>query len=138
MTNEPAGIIRVGKVTEFDEKTLRARVEFSDLGIVSHWLPVLVTNTKLTKDSIYLDEGEHVVCLMLGTGVEAGFIAGAFYDDKNPPVIQDKDKRTVNFDDETSITYDRASHVLSIDCVNEIVINATNHIKLTAGRIDLN
>lgn len=135
--NQPA-IVRAGKVTQFDKDTLRARVQFPDMGIISHWLPLLVMNTLKTRDTYYLDEGEHVICLMMGTGAETGFILGAIYDDKNKPSIQDKDKRTVTFDDDTTIIYDRKGHKLLIDCSGEIEINARKHIALNAPRIDLN
>lgn len=137
-SNEYPSSIRVGHVTEFDCNKLRARVSFSDMGIISHWLPVLITNSLNTKDSCYLDPGEHVVCLMQGTGCESGFVLGAIYDDKCQPVIKDPDTRSVTFDDGTSIKYDRKEHVLTIDCVNEVIIKAAQHISLQAGRIDIN
>ena len=136
--NESSSTLRIGKVTEFDAEKLRARVNFPELGIISHWLPLLVMNTLKTKDTYYLDEGEHVACIMRGTGTEAGYILGAIYDDKNTPEIQDRGKRTVKFDDDTLIEYDRKEHKLTIDCSGDIEIKAKGHIGLTAGRIDFN
>lgn len=136
--NESASSLRVGKVTEFDPDKLRARVNFPDMGIISHWLPLLVKNTLNTKDTYYLDEGEHVVCLMNGTGAESGYILGAIYDDKNTPQEHSKDLRRVKFDDGTVILYDREEHKLMIDVAGDIEITASGHMKFTAERIDLN
>lgn len=137
-SNTSPSTLRVGHVTEFNPETLCARVNFPELGITSYWLPLLVMNTLKTHDEYFLDEGEHVVCLMQGTGLESGFVLGAIYDAKNKPPVHDPDKRSVTFDDDTFITYDRKNHKLVIDCSGEIEINAKNHIVLNAARIDLN
>ena len=136
--NESGSILRVGKVSAFDAGTLRARVNFPDMGIVSHWLPVIIMNSAKTKDTHYLDAGEHVVCVMQGTGAEAGYVLGAIYDDKNRPEIQDENVRSVKFDDGTLITYDRQGHKLAVNVSGDIEIIATGKVKILAERIDLN
>ncbi len=138
ITNESPCVLRTGKVTDFDAKTLRARVLFPDLAVVSHWLPVMKINSLNTKDTSYLDEGEHVICLMSGTGIEAGYVLGAIFDDKNLPAIQNKDIRSVKFDDGTTITYNRNTHKLTVNVSGDIEVVAEGHIKFTAERIDLN
>ena len=115
-----------------------ARVEFPDMGIISHWLPLIVPNSLKNHDELHLDEGEHVACLMAGTGTESGVILGAFYDDKNKPPVQDKDIRSVSFEDGTTVTYNRKDSIMKIECVGDIEITAAGNIKLTASRIDLN
>ncbi len=132
--------MRIGKVTEFNAKKMQARVKFTDMGIISHWLPLLVSNSINTKDTHYLDEGEHVACLMQGTGAETGYVLGAIYDDKNYPEIpgQDPDIRRVKYDDGTEILYDRKEHKLMIDVKGDVEITASGHMKFSAERIDLN
>ena len=136
--NEAGSVLRVGKVTEYDAATQRARVNFPELRIISHWLPVIAMNTLKTHDTHYLDAGEHVVCLMNGTGTESGYVLGAIYDDKNKPQECGQDIRSVKFDDDTTMTYDRGSHKLFINVQGDIEIVAKGHMQLTAERIDLN
>ena len=130
--------MRVGKVTEYDAAAQRARVNFPDMGIISHWLPVINMNSLKTHDTHYLDAGEHVVCIMNGTGTESGYVLGAIYDDKNKPQECGQDIRNVRYDDGTMISYDRGNHKLMIDVAGDIEMTASGNIKLTAGRIDLN
>ena len=127
--------LRFGHVTEYDSSRHMARVNFPDLGITSYWLPVIVSNSLKNHDETHLDAGEHVTCMMNG---EIGVILGAFYDDKNKPLVQDADTRAVTFDDGTIITYSRKEHKLTIDCTGDIEIIAAGNISLKAERIDLN
>ena len=89
--NEESASLRIGHVTEYDKELHRARVEFSDLGIVSHLLPI-VTRKVLplegegilrNDDVLPLSVGEHVVCLVRGNGAESGVILGCIFDEKN-------------------------------------------------------
>lgn len=110
---------RVGYVSVYDEEKHRARVRFPELdNLVSYWLPILTTNTKKNHDETPLDVDERVFCVMLGTGLEAGFIVGAFYDEKNKPPVKEKDTRSVIFEDEeknaSEFSYDRKKHFAKI------------------------
>ena len=139
MNTEQCAIIRYGYVSDYDAKRHMARVIFPDKdNLVSDWLPVLVHNALKNHDEVHVDIDEHVACLMLGNGIEAGLILGAIYDNENRPVKADNDIRSVKFSDGTSIIYDRKEHRLAIDCKGDIAIHATGNIKLTASRIDLN
>ena len=125
--------LRFGHVTEYDPSRHMARVNFPDLGITSYWLPVLVSNTLKNHDEVHLDIGEHVACMMNG---EAGVILGAFYDDKNKPVVQDADIRAVTFDDGVRVMYDREAHSLLIDSPELISVDG-ERINLNAGTMGL-
>lgn len=115
--------LRFGHVTEYDAARHMARVNFPDLGITSYWLPVLVSNSLKNHDETHLDIGEHVACMMNG---EAGVILGAFYDDKNKPMIRNPEIRSVTFPDGTQITYDREQHSLEVLGPESISITADN------------
>lgn len=144
--NENVSALRFGHVTEYDPARHMARVNFPDLGITSWWLPVLTSNTLKNHDEVHADIGEHAACLMSGEGAEIGVVLGAFYDDKNKPVIQDADIRSVIFEDGTKVTYNRKEHKLLIAVEGDIEITASGNIdmtasgnmKLRASRIDLN
>ena len=136
--NEQPSTLRFGRVKEYDKKRHMATVTFPDMGIVSDWLPVLVPNSLRNHDELPLDKGEHVACIMAGTGTECGVILGAFYDDTNKPPVADENIRAVTFSDGTTITYDRKEHVMTVKCVGDITIEAAGNITLKAARIDLN
>lgn len=126
MDNEAPSILRTGHVTQYDPKSHRARVLFSDLNITSYWLPILTHNTLKNHDEFHLDIGEHVACIMLGNGCEMGFILGAFYDAKNTPPVHDQNIRAITFSDNTKITYDRKEHSLTIQSPHKITVKATS------------
>ena len=138
--NEEAGAHgRFGYVSAYDPARHMARIKFPDKGdLVSAWLPVAVPNSLKNHDELHLDVGEHVYCSMMGNGLESGVVLCATYDDKNKPPVAEQDKRAVTFEDGTKITYDRAEHLLKVECVGDIEIHAKGKIKLTATRIDLN
>ena len=99
--------MRFGHVTEYDKIKHRAKVKFPELDdLVSDWLQIVVEHSRrdfmkdgkehvchchhyggIVKhhDECYLEIGEHVVCLMQGSGTESGVILGCVYDDKNLP-----------------------------------------------------
>lgn len=137
-SNESPASLRFGHVTDYDPKKHMARVAFPDLGITSQWLPIIVHNSLKNHDELHLDKDEHVACIMAGTGTELGTILGAFYDDKNKPPKADENIRSIVFEDDTEITYDRKEHKLSIICKGDIQITADGNITLNAARIDLN
>ncbi len=135
-TNELNATLRFGHVTEYDEARHMARVNFPDMGMVSHWLPVIVPNTLKNHDEFYLDSGEHVACLMQGQGTETGVILGSFYDDKNKPPVADKNIRSVIFSDGSRVSYDRASHIMTLESSGQVRVSA-QRIILEGGLISL-
>ena len=133
---ENGAIARFGYVSAYDPKRHMARIQ----------LPVVIPNSKKNHDELHLDIKEHVFCLMLGNGLEAGAVIGAVYDDENKPPTGDQDTRKVTFNDGTEISYDRKNHKLTISCVGEIEIMTPKNITVVSGsnitqigaRIDLN
>ena len=136
---ENASVARFGYISDYDAETHMARVIFPDKdNLPSAWLPVVIPNSLRNKDEIHLDINEHVFCMMMGNGIEAGVVIGAIYDNKNKPPESDKDTRKVKFEDGTEILYDRKNHELKINCVGNITIHADGNMKISAARIDLN
>ncbi|GHS88584.1 hypothetical protein AGMMS49957_10330 [Synergistales bacterium] len=106
---------RFGVVSAYDAARHMARIQFPDKdNIVSSWLPVGVPNTKKNKDEFHLDIGEHVFCVMLGNGLEAGVVLCSIWDDKNKPPLGDPDVRRTEFEDGTLVSVDRKNHVVEI------------------------
>ena len=137
-SNDFSCMAMFGYIVDYDEKRHMAKVNFPEKNIVSSWLPVIVPNSKENHDELHLDLQEHVACIMLGTGLETGFILGSVYDDKNKPVIHDKDVRMVKFSDDTTILYDRRNHKMQIDVHGDIEISATGNIRLQASEFQAN
>ena len=121
--------LRTGYISAYDEKRHMARVIFPDKGnLVSGWLPVSVRNSLKNHDEHHLDINEHVACIFNDNGIEEGIIISALYDDKNQPPESDSNTRKVLFEDGSSVSYDRKNKRLTVNCVNELVINAKSII----------
>lgn len=132
-------LVRYGRVSSTDPVRATIRVMFDDEDeMVSYDLPVIVQNSLKNKDYALPDVGEHVVCLFLGNGISAGFCLGAVYDTSNPPPRNNQDIRSVDFADGTIVEYDRASHVLNINCVGDINIKAAGKITINGAIVDIN
>lgn len=107
-SEELKAVMRFGYVSDYDKSKHMARVIFPELDdLVSGWLQVLVEHSRrdfmkdgkehkcichhaggaIVKhhDEYYLETGEHVVCLMQGSGTESGVILGCIYDERNRP-----------------------------------------------------
>ena len=129
---------KYGIVTEIDPDKMMVRCQLPDAdGIITPWLLLIVPNTLNNKDYCLPDIGEQLVVL-LDENSEMGCVIGAVYSTKDTPAISSLDKRRVDFDDGTSIEYDRATHVLEIKVEGDITIEATGTITLKAPRLDLN
>ncbi|WP_240198326.1 phage baseplate assembly protein V [Salmonella enterica] len=72
-------LIRVGVVSDIDEKGVTARVTFDDQdNVTSASLQVIVKNTDENADYWMPDVGEQVLCLFFPVGPQQGFILGSF------------------------------------------------------------
>ena len=147
-------MVKVGIVESFNQNNATARVVFEDANLKSYDLPIMVKQTKDNKDYWVPDIDEPVICIFLPTGIESGFILGAYYNQKDKPPVTDQNKRTVKFKDGTIIEYDRKQHKLTADVKGDIDIKATGKVDmivngdislqssasiiLTANRIDIN
>ena len=132
-------MIRVAVVTSTNPSAGRVRVQLKDSDqMVSREL--LVVQPKTAKDKYYWmpDVSEQVLCLFLPYGLEQGFVIGAVYSSEDTPPVQDQDKSHIAFKDGTFVEYDRSTGVLTVDCVNEVVIRSAAHVQVRAARVDLN
>jgi len=129
---------KYGIVTEIDPAKMMVRCQLPGMGnIITPWLLLIVPNTLKNKDYYLPDIGEQLV-ILLDENSEMGCAIGAVYSTKDTPAISNLNKRRVDFDDGSSIEYDRGTHVLEIKVEGDITIEATGTITLKAPRIDLN
>lgn len=126
-------LIREGIVSAVYPERCSCRVTFPDRdNLVSAELPILQPAGAKNKYYSLVDVGDSVLCLMAPNDTEgnAGYVIGSRYDDKNAPPAQNQDISMIRFEDGTTLSYNRAEHLLEINCVGNIKINGK--------RIDLN
>lgn len=118
-------LIKIGEVSSIDSAKCTARVVFDDEdSIVSYDLPVLQRNTLKNHDFAMPDVGEDAIVLFFGEGQEDGVILGSIYAGEVTPPESTENRRTVVFDDETRVCYDRQEHKLTVTIEGtEIVFN---------------
>lgn len=135
-----ANLIRVGEVTSVDPVAFTARVRFEDRDdIESYDLRLIVRRSQGTRDYDVPEVGENVLCLFLPTGVEDGFVLGAYYTDPAPRPASSASVAVREFEDGTRVEYDRDTHRLTVDVPEgggEVVINAPR-VTINSPRIDL-
>lgn len=119
-------MIKVGIVTERNESTMKIRAQIPDLdGIVTYWIPILISAAGGNKVYHLPDVGEEVLIGFLDNGIEQGFCLGSTYNAKDKPPVNSGDKFHVTFKDGSVIEYDRSSHTLIASIPNgTFVINA--------------
>lgn len=126
-------LIRVGVVSDIDEKGVTARVTFDDQDdVTSASLQVIVKNTDENADYWMPDVGEQVLCLFLPVGPQQGFILGSFYDETHTPPANTANKRVIKFKNGTRIENDRESNLLLIDAVGDVTVKATGTVTIDA------
>lgn len=80
-------MLRFAFISEYDSETGKARVSFSEDGIVSAWLPIARPGAQDTKVQSPLAVGEQAACLM-DEKLERGVILGATYNQQDAPAEQ--------------------------------------------------
>ena len=102
-------------------------MEFTEDGIVSDWLPMVVAAGAKNSFFALPDVGEQVACLM-DTHAENGVVLGAIYSANTKPKQASDDISSVEFSDGTKVIYDRAAHTLLIDTVGDVTIKTTANV----------
>lgn len=135
--------VRVGHVSSYDPTTHTARIKFEDKEeLVSYPFQVVLPNTLKNHDEYHLDIGEHVLCVCLGNGIEAGYVLGALYSQTTPPPVGNIDRRVTIFEDEAHLMCDRKKHIMQIKdhygsyimfADGDIIIQSARHIHLNPG-----
>lgn len=118
-------LIKIGEISSIDPAKCTARVVFDDEdSIVSFDLPVLQRNSLKNHDYAMPDVGEDAIVLFFGEGQEDGVILGSIYAGEVTPPESTENRRTVVFDDDTRVCYDRAEHKLTVTIEGkEVVFN---------------
>lgn len=120
-------MLRYGTVSERDSTGGLLRVEFTEDGIVSDWLPMVVAAGAKNSFFALPDVGEQVACMM-DAHAENGVVLGAIYSANTKPKQASDDISSVEFSDGTKVIYDRAAHTLLIDTVGDVTIKTTANV----------
>ena len=136
-------VIRVGRVSAVFPERNAAIVLFPDRdGLVSKELSVGQRNTLKNKDEVLPDPGEHVICAFFGNGLSEGVVLCSVFDRKNNPMVGDKDRRLVIFENGAHFFHDRRQNILQImdhfgsfvlfkDA--DIIIQSKRHVHINPG-----
>ena len=132
-------LIREGIVSSVDAQKATARVTFADRdGLVSAELPILQSACLKNKFYSLVDVGDCVVCLMTPNSDDgSGFILGAHYSDKAAPPVDNPNVTRIKFSDGTTISYNRAEHLLKIKSSGDLEIKCSGKIKLESEHLEL-
>lgn len=129
-----ANIIRVGEVTSVDPKGYKARVRFIDQeDTESYDLFILGANAGRKKRFLTPDVGDSVLCLFLPSGVETGFIIGAYYEDSSERPGDSGDVDIVEYEDGTRIVYDLQSGALSVSGAALVEVSDVQEVSVEVG-----
>lgn len=121
-------MIKFGKISEIDAAKGRVRVEFDEDGIVSGWLPYLVSKSLNDKFFYIFDKGEHVACQM-DDHCENGVVMGAIYSSSTAPDGGAEGKVRVKFSDGAEVEYDKGAHQLKVKVEDtELIVGADGHV----------
>lgn len=126
--------LEYGEVSAVDYMTCRIRVRLDERdGVESYWLNVPQRNTQGTQRRPLMPElGEQVAVLLDADGVGGVYLGGVYSADEPPPVV-DQDTDYVRFSDGTVSTYNRASKVMTLDCVGAVVLKCGRGITVETG-----
>ncbi len=122
------GMVRAGTVSSVNPANSTARVEFDDKDkTVSPELHIIHRGSGVNKDYWLPDVGEQVVCLFANNdkNFSTGWILGTYFTEKQPPQVNNKDIRRLDFSDGTYMEYNRNTGALTINVVGEIKINGS-------------
>lgn len=125
--------LRFCEVTEVDS-TGKARVRLLDGdGMISHPLRTLQLRTLKDKHQHLPEVGEQVAVLFAGQGMEQGVILGAVYSEKHPSREQEIHMAYYEFEDGTTLSYDKKKHLLLADVKGDAELHATGNVDATVG-----
>lgn len=131
-------MIQMGKVAEVDAVQARLRVTIGNEAtgniVTTALLPWL--SYRAGKDSSWWapDVGEQVIVLSAGGELNNGVVLPAIYQDAYPAPDSNPDIHTTQYEDGTTIKYDRVNHTLNVDVQGgDITINTSANINVEAG-----
>ncbi len=126
--------LEYGEVSAVDYQACRIRVRLDDRdGVESYWLHVPQRNTQGTQRRPLMPELNEQVAVLLDADGVGGVYLGGIYSSAEPPPVVDEDTDYVRFSDGTTLTYDRAAHVMALDCVGTTTLKCAKNLSVECG-----
>jgi len=126
--------LEYGEVSAVDYLACRIRVRLDDRdGVESYWLHVPQRNTQGTQRRPLMPELNEQVAVLLDADGVGGVYLGGIYSTAEPPPVVDEDTDYVRFSDGTTLTYDRAAHVMALDCVGATTLKCAKNLSVECG-----
>ena len=126
--------LEYGEVSAVDYLACRIRVRLDDRdGVESYWLHVPQRNTQGTQRRPLMPELNEQVAVLLDADGIGGVYLGGIYSTAEPPPVVDEDTDYVRFSDGTTLTYDRAAHVMALDCVGATTLKCAKNLSVECG-----
>lgn len=129
-------MLKFGIVSEVDPQKSLVRVKFEDIGIVSDWLPIVGSGSLKDKQYSIPSINEHVVCIM-DHRVEDGACLGTIYNKQDTPAFNSADKRGIQFEDGSTVYYDKGDKKLYVESKGTISIKSADKVELLASGQDV-
>jgi phage baseplate assembly protein V len=134
---EAGASIKYGAVVAIDPERGWVRVSMPHMGgLPSPWLPVPQRGTTSARHYALPDLGEQLAFLLDANG-DQGVVLGGVYSETDPAPCKDGKVQMVEFEDGTSVAYDRGSKKLSLRCAGDIEIAVTGVLKISAQSIEI-
>jgi len=128
-------MLKFGLISEIDFTTGLARVNFPDDDFVSAWLKISVMRSAGDQVTFPFEINEHVWCIM-DENWEYGVIGGAIFDEANKPSGSGAGILQIKFTDNSTITYNRNSHILKLDIKGQVEVKATE-VSIESGTVEI-
>jgi len=130
-----ANLLRAGTVSEADYSKARVRVNIGKLATA--WLPWLTHRAGPDSTWWAPEVGEQVMVFAPCGDLAQAVVLGAIYQNSFPAPESSADIATARWKDGTAITYDRAAHELTVNCVGNIEVIAAATVTIKAPSITL-
>lgn len=128
-------LLIAGTVAEADYARARVRVLIGKIS--TDWLKWITRRAGPDITWWAPEVGEQVLVLAPCGNLAQAVVLGAIYQNTYPAPAASADLSLIRWKDGTTVTYDRAAHKLTIDCVGEVDVIAATKITATAPEIDV-
>ena len=133
LNQQVSNLIHRGLVVSVDLQNAVATVHVGEVQTAA--LPWLTTRAGGDITWWAPEAGEHVAILCPSGSLSQGVIIGSLYCGANPAPSNSADQNVTKYSDGTTITYDRAAHMFTVQAVGAVTINIQGNATLTAQAV---
>lgn len=130
---------RIGKVSSVDDNNMSARVTFPDRqNVVSYSLSIIVPFAGSSQFYYMPNVGDTVVCIFNPNNKSEGYILGTFFNSARLPA-ETGNVVFMQFDNGTTVKYDKNSKALSVSGKGEInIVSDNGNISIKGKSVSIN